>query len=149
MISITEKTHTLTCKVLEPKHISAVTQCISSTFIKGEPMSEALNIREEEFSYFAQLFIQKAATDQLSVVAVTDTGEIAGALICEDYATDPPMGLDQVSEKFNPIFCFFFFSFRFQLKKLKKNIFFFINLFFPFLFFLGNICFLNLFFFFF
>lgn len=104
MMNIAENTHTLTFKLLEPKHVSTVTQCISATFIKGEPMSEALGISEEEFHYFAQLFVQKASADQLSVVAVTDTGEIAGALICEDYATDPPVGLEQISEKFEPIF---------------------------------------------
>ncbi len=102
-MNIAEKIHEITLKPLEPKHVVAATHCISTTFTKGEPMSEALAISEEEFSYFAQLFIQKAAIDQLSVVAVTDTDEVVGALICEDYASDPPTGLEHVSEKFGPI----------------------------------------------
>ncbi|MGB3589339.1 MAG: GNAT family N-acetyltransferase [Tunicatimonas sp.] len=102
-MNIAEKTRKIILKPLEPKHVVAATHCISTTFTKGEPMSEALAISEEEFSYFAQLFIQKAAIDQLSVVAVTDTDEVVGALICEDYASPPPTGLEHVSEKFGPI----------------------------------------------
>lgn len=94
----------ITLEVLKPEHVAGATRCIANTFAKGEPMSTALGITPEEFNYFAQLFIEKAATDQLSVVAVNDSGNVIGATICEDYTTEPPAGIEQISEKFNPIF---------------------------------------------
>jgi hypothetical protein len=102
MITTTEQTITL--EVLKPEHVAGATRCIANTFAKGEPMSTALGITPEEFNYFARLFIEKAAADQMSVVALNDTGEVIGATICEDYTTEPPVGVEQISEKFNPIF---------------------------------------------
>ncbi|WKN45720.1 GNAT family N-acetyltransferase [Tunicatimonas pelagia] len=102
-MSIAQDTIQLTLKPLEPKHVATAAQCIASTFSKSEPMSEALAISEEEFIYFSQIVTQKAASDQLSVVVVTDEDEVVGALICEDYTSPPPAGLEQASEKFEPI----------------------------------------------
>ncbi|MEQ9438310.1 MAG: hypothetical protein RIG62_04650 [Cyclobacteriaceae bacterium] len=102
MISTAEQQITL--EVLGPEHVAGATRCIASTFAQGEPMSETLGISPEEFEHFARLFIEKTAIEQMSVVAVTETGDVIGATICEDYTSDPPAGIEQISEKFNPIF---------------------------------------------
>ena len=94
----------ITIEVLKPEHVAGATRCIADTFAKGEPMSTALGITAGEFNYFAQLFIEKATTDHMSVVAVDDSGSVVGATICEDYTSEPPMGIEQITEKFNPIF---------------------------------------------
>nr|WKN39372.1 hypothetical protein K4G66_11790 [Tunicatimonas sp. TK19036] len=94
----------ITLDVLGPEHIDSATRCIAATFSKGEPMSETLGITPTEFEYFARLFIEKTATEQMSVVAVNEEGDVIGATISEDYTTDPPAGLENISEKFNPIF---------------------------------------------
>jgi len=102
MIATTEQNITL--EVLKPEHIVGATRCIVDTFAKGEPMTVALGITPEEYTYFAQIFIEKAAVDQMSAVAVDDWGKVVGATICEDYTSAPPVGIKQISEKFTSIF---------------------------------------------
>lgn len=94
----------VTIEVLKPQHVAGATACIAATFAKGEPMSQLLGISLEEFTHFARLFIEKTAQEGLSVVAVNEQGKVIGVTVAEDYTTDPPAGLETISEKFNPIF---------------------------------------------
>ena len=94
----------ITLEVLRPKHIEGAIACIANTFAQGEPMSQLLGINRDEFSAFARLFIEKAAHEGLSVVAIDAEERVVGVTIAEDYMTEPPLGLDTISEKFNPIF---------------------------------------------
>ena len=97
-------TQKITLEVLLPKHIEGATACIAGTFAGGEPMSQVLAVSPSEFYQFARLFIEKTAEEGLSVVAVNEEQEVVGATIAEDYMTDPPTGLEAISEKFHPIF---------------------------------------------
>ena len=94
----------ITLEVLTTRHIEGATACIADTFAGGEPMSQLLAISRQEFIRFARLFVEKTAKEGLSVVAVNEDQEVIGATIAEDYMTEPPLGLDCISEKFNPIF---------------------------------------------
>ena len=94
----------ITLEILQPKHVEGAITCIADTFAGGEPMSQLLGITRQEFTQFARLFIEKTAKEGLSVVAINEEQEVIGATIAEDYMTDPPLGLDTISEKFNPIF---------------------------------------------
>ncbi len=93
----------ITLEILGPQHVDGATACIASTFAAGEPMSQHLGITQDEFIQFARLFIEKTAREGLSVVAV-DEQQVIGATIAEDYVTEPPAGLEAISEKFTPVF---------------------------------------------
>ncbi len=67
-------------------------------------MSEHLGITPDEFIQFAHLFIAKAASEGLSLVALNQEQRVIGSIIAEDYATEPPAGLETISEKFAPVF---------------------------------------------
>ncbi len=94
----------ITLEILGPQHVDGATACIASTFAAGEPMSQHLGITHDEFTQFARLFIEKTAYEGLSVVAVDEEQQVIGATIAEDYATEPPAGLETISEKFTPVF---------------------------------------------
>ena len=94
----------ITLEVLGPQHVDGAITCIASTFAAGEPMSQHLGITQDEFTQFARLFMKKTAHEGLSVVAVNEEQQVVGATIAEDYATDPPTGLETISEKFTPVF---------------------------------------------
>lgn len=94
----------ITLEILGPQHVDGATACIAGTFAAGEPMSQHLGITQDEFTQFARLFIEKTANEGLSVVAVDENQQVVGATIAEDYATEPPVGLETISEKFTPIF---------------------------------------------
>lgn len=107
MTTATQKlvqTEKISIEILLPKHVEGATACIADTFAEGEPMSQILGISKQEFTRFARLFIDKAAREGLSVVAINEEQKVVGAFIAEDYVTQPPLGLDTISEKFIPVF---------------------------------------------
>lgn len=91
--------------LLTNRDIEEAAICIARAFRQGEPMALALNIPEEDFIYFTRILIKKAARDGMSVVARDpQNNRLAGCIICEDYVTEPPEGIEKVSPLFNPIF---------------------------------------------
>lgn len=92
------------CSVLTEQDVNEAIRCIAKTFSQGEPMTSILNISVEEFTYFASIFIRKTAKEGLSVIARdADTQQFMGCIICEDYVTDLPEGIENISPLFNPI----------------------------------------------
>lgn len=82
--------------------IPEATACILNTFTTDEPMVTAQQISEAEFRTFIEPLVNKAADDGLSVVAKANE-KVIGCIISEDAASEPPEGLEQVTEKMNPI----------------------------------------------
>ena len=65
----------------------------------------AVGLTPDEFEAFVRCFSPTAETEGLTIIARdVATGEMAGALLTEDAASPPPAGVDQLSEKFDPIF---------------------------------------------
>jgi len=92
------------CSTLSYRDIEEAVECIAKTFSLGEPMTSLLQITENEFRYFARIFIEKTAQEGLSVVARNaETGQFLGCIICEDYVTDLPEGIGMISPNFGPI----------------------------------------------
>jgi hypothetical protein len=89
--------------ILKEKDFEGAAECISSTFSKGEPMTKALGIKKADFDYFAEVFIKKAVKDELSVVAKNSDGKVIGCIVCEDFITDLPDGIEGISSSFDPI----------------------------------------------
>jgi hypothetical protein len=89
--------------ILKPKDFEGATECISSTFSQGEPMTKSLGIKKSDFDYFAEVFIKKAVKDEVSVVAKDSAGKVIGCIVCEDFITDLPEGSEKISSSFDPI----------------------------------------------
>jgi ribosomal protein S18 acetylase RimI-like enzyme len=89
--------------ILKEKDFKGASECISSTFSSGEPMTKVLGIAKPDFDYFAETFIKKAIKDELSVVAKDSDGKVVGCIVCEDFITDLPEGIENISPNFNPI----------------------------------------------
>lgn len=85
--------------------IEETASCISQVFSSFEPITRALKISFNEFYQFAVPVCQKAADEEISIIAKDRiTGEVVGFIISEDFITitsDSPEGIDS---KFEPIF---------------------------------------------
>jgi ribosomal protein S18 acetylase RimI-like enzyme len=78
---------------------------LGQVFSRHDPPAVAVGLEPSEFESFVRLFCPKAAAEGLTIVArLAGTGELVGALLTEDGASDPPGGMDRLSKKFEPIF---------------------------------------------
>ncbi len=73
-------------------------------FCRHDPPAVAVGPEPPEFESCVRLFCPKAAEALTIVARLAGTGELIGALLTEDGASDPPDGIDRLSEKFEPIF---------------------------------------------
>jgi GNAT superfamily N-acetyltransferase len=66
-------------------------------------LREAQGVLYELFD-FVKLFGPKAAKEELSVLARDrETGQVIGAMLADDFASEPPEGIEHTSETFGPI----------------------------------------------
>jgi len=78
---------------------------LGEVFAERDQPAVAAGLTPSEFEAFVRLFCLKAAAEGLTIVARSgETGEMIGALLTEDSASEPPQGMDRLSAKFNPIF---------------------------------------------
>lgn len=82
-----------------------MSRLLSAVFAEGDPPAVAVGLEPSEFEAFVRLFCRQAARQELTIVAhCAETGEICGVLLTVDSASRLPDGIDQVSDKFDPIF---------------------------------------------
>jgi len=78
---------------------------LGKVFARRDPPAYAVGLTPAEFETFVGLLCPKAAVEGLTVVArQPDTGEMIGAMLTEDSASDMPDGMERLSPKFDPIF---------------------------------------------
>lgn len=70
--------------ILKKEHINEATEVFAHAFSEGEPLTKFLGFSYDQFKPFATEVIIKAATDQLSLVALNKEGKIMGIVIGED-----------------------------------------------------------------
>ena len=82
-----------------------MSRLLGDVFAERDPPAVAVGLTAREFEAFVRLYGPKAEAEGLTVVARSAaTGELVGALLAEDSGTEPPVGLEHLSPKFNPIF---------------------------------------------
>jgi len=82
-----------------------VGRLLAESFTRHDPPAVAVGLTSDEFEAFVSLWLPGAGTDGLTIVARdVASGQLAGALLADDAAAPPPQGLDDVSQKFDPIF---------------------------------------------
>lgn len=78
---------------------------LSAVFCRHDPPAVATGITPTEFEAFVRLLCPKAEAEGLTLVArCASTGELMGTLLAEDSMSDQPQGMENLSEKFQPIF---------------------------------------------
>jgi len=73
-------------------------------FARYEPVTSALGISSEDFAEFVRLLGPKAVQDELTVIARDqETNQIIGAMITDDFASEPPEEIQRLSDNFEPV----------------------------------------------
>lgn len=91
--------------VCEPDDADEMGRLLAETFTRRDPPAVAVGITSVEFEEFVKFFSSSAGRDGLTIIARdASTGAMAGALLTEDATSPPPAGIDQLTEKFDPIF---------------------------------------------
>ena len=72
---------------------------LGHVFSHNDPPAVAVGVKPSEFEALVRLFCPRAAVEGLTIVArLAGTGELVGALLTEDGASDPPDGMDRLSK---------------------------------------------------
>ncbi|MHC5110451.1 MAG: GNAT family N-acetyltransferase [Planctomycetota bacterium] len=83
----------------------AMAKLLGDVFSRRDPPAYAVGLTASEFEAFVRLFLPKAVSEELTVVARSrDNGELVGALLTEDSAQPMPDGLHRLSPKLDPVF---------------------------------------------
>jgi ribosomal protein S18 acetylase RimI-like enzyme len=83
----------------------AMTRVLADVFALQDPPAVAVGLLPSEFARFVRLLCPGAGAQQLTVIARSSkTGEVVGALVAEDSASELPAGMELLSPKFGPIF---------------------------------------------
>ena len=91
--------------VCEPDDADEMVRLLAAAFTRYDPPALAVGITSDEFEEFVSLFSASAGRDELTIIARdASTGQMAGALLTEDATSPPPKGMDQLSDRFDPIF---------------------------------------------
>lgn len=81
---------------------------VGKAFSSFDPMAVAQRLSVQDFYKHIQLLGRWLAEAGLSIIAKDqESGQVIGALIAGDFAADSPLEMEQISEKFAPIFCLF------------------------------------------
>ena len=92
-------------QVLSHRDIEDTATCVSQVFSSFEPIAKALKISFNEFYRFAVPVCQKAADEEISIIAKDQkTGEIVGFIISEDLMTVKPGPTEGIDNKFEAVF---------------------------------------------
>jgi ribosomal protein S18 acetylase RimI-like enzyme len=91
--------------VAKPIEAEEMVRLLATVFSETEPPAVAMGLSFRDLEQLLQLLAPRAIADGLTLVARSrETGKLAGALLTRDFASPPPLDLNQLSAKFLPIF---------------------------------------------
>ena len=91
-------------EVLQAADVERMIDVIATAFSAGDPPAVAMGLSLAELRVFLKLLAPGAVEDGLTIVARTADGEVAGALLSDDFGAPPPLDAEQFSPRFLPIF---------------------------------------------
>jgi ribosomal protein S18 acetylase RimI-like enzyme len=95
---------TVTCDVFQASDTDAVVDLLAGAFSTGDPPAVAMGLTHAELARFLDLLCRAAAADGLTIVARTsDTNQIVGALLTDDFGTPPALDPSAISGTLLPI----------------------------------------------
>jgi ribosomal protein S18 acetylase RimI-like enzyme len=96
---------TINFNVFTESDAEDMTRLLADVFTHRDPPATAVGLEVPEFEAFVDLLCPKAAAEGLTIVARSvDSGEMVGALLTEDSASESAEGMEHLSAKFDPIF---------------------------------------------
>ena len=96
-----DKNKEILFQTMHPSDIEETATCISQVFSSFEPIAKALKISFNEFYRLALPVCQKAADEEISIIAKDrKTGEVVGFIISEDFMAINPDSLEGIDNKF-------------------------------------------------
>lgn len=82
-----------------------IVDVLAGTFLQSDPLALGAGLTAAELAAIFRLLAGHVLGQGLSIVArAAESGEMAGALLVEDFATEPPAGMEGLSPKALPIF---------------------------------------------
>lgn len=91
--------------ILKDSEADQMARLLGEVFSRRDPPAVAVGVTPAEFEDLVRLFCPRAIAQGLTVVArLASSGELIGAFLCEDAASEVPAGIDRISPKFDPIF---------------------------------------------
>ena len=92
----------------EPLSINLLEQTalvVGQSFSGFDPMAVAQELSVQDFYEYITLLGEWLAQAGLSVIAKNkESGQVIGALITADFASEPPLEVEKISDKFAPVF---------------------------------------------
>lgn len=90
--------------VAKPSDADDIVRLLAKVFSESEPPAVAMALSGDEMKQFLQLVVPNVLPDRLTVTARSSgTGELAGALLTDDFACPLDLDVRQISPKFSPI----------------------------------------------
>jgi len=106
--AVKRPTSNIVYRLLTPNMVGKVTDAISHSF-GGEmgtrdPFAGSLNLSPSDWQEMTGMFVERAATQEKSVVAVKqDTGDVLGCIINEDWKESLPSSYRSLPAVWNPV----------------------------------------------
>lgn len=90
--------------VAKPSDSDDIVRLLAQVFSESDPPAVAMALSFEEMKQFLQLVVPHVIPDGLTVIARNkDTGELAGVMLSDDFASPPAADPGQISPKLLPI----------------------------------------------
>jgi ribosomal protein S18 acetylase RimI-like enzyme len=81
-----------------------IIRLIARVFSESEPPAVAMGLSCDDMKQFLQLIVPSVLPDGITVIARSgDTGNFAGVMLCDDFASPPSVDPSHISSKFLPI----------------------------------------------
>lgn len=91
-------------EVAKPSDSDEIVRLLATVFSQSEPPAVAMGLSFPDMKQFLQLVVPSAIPDGLTVISRSGgTGELAGVLLTDDFASPPDLDTSQISPKFSPI----------------------------------------------
>ena len=95
----------ITIELLQKKYLEQTISLLVDVFTSSEPLTTAIGITADEFYSFAEIICKRAIINNLSHIAInTETSEVLGAVISEDWATQLSEDAGNFHQKFDIMF---------------------------------------------
>lgn len=91
-------------ELLDISELDEMAMMAGEAFGRYEPVISALGISSEDFADFVRLLGPQAVQEELTVIARNqETNQIIGAMIMDDFASEPPEEIRRFGDNFEPM----------------------------------------------
>lgn len=90
--------------LMEETDLREMSAQLAEAFSRYEPQSVAVDLPYGEIEKIVRCFGPKVVREELTVIArAKSSGVLVGAMLTEDFATPPPLGIETAAPRFAPI----------------------------------------------